>query len=153
MGWHSPMILSQRFRYQRSPMEEVARCIGEKGEYLERGSNLTQAALSAREIADALIDQSKQKNSNCPCSGRITANPEEAPKRRHFRVGDKPPGTQGVLIPFNACIALLATIDSSDLRKVVAYWPMSDTDFRQNIRDGIWLGTSFAHASRANAHL
>ena len=47
MGWHSPMILSQRFRYQRSPMEEVARCIGEKGEYLERGSNLTQAALSA----------------------------------------------------------------------------------------------------------
>jgi hypothetical protein len=61
-------------------MEEVARCIGEKGEYLERGSNLTQAALSAREIADALIDQSKQKNSNCPCSGRVTAHPEITPK-------------------------------------------------------------------------
>jgi hypothetical protein len=60
-------------------MEEVARCIGEKGEYLERGSNLTQAALSAREI-DALIDQSKQKNSICPCSGRITGYPEITPK-------------------------------------------------------------------------
>jgi hypothetical protein len=26
--------------------------------------------------ADALIDQPKQKNPNCPCSGRVTANPE-----------------------------------------------------------------------------
>jgi hypothetical protein len=32
------------------------------------------ANLDERQIADALIDQSKQRNPNCPCSGRVTAN-------------------------------------------------------------------------------
>src|SRR5271168_2819894 len=38
-------------------------------------------------IASPIIDQSKQRNPNCPCSGRTTANQEVAPKRRYFRVG------------------------------------------------------------------
>jgi hypothetical protein len=45
-------------------------------------------------IADALIDQSKRRSANCPCSGRVTAHPEVVPKKcRSVRIGDNPPGT------------------------------------------------------------
>jgi hypothetical protein len=36
--------------------------------------------LGERIIADALIDQSKQKNPNCPCSW-VTGHPEATAKR------------------------------------------------------------------------
>jgi hypothetical protein len=40
-------------------------------------------------IADALIDQSKQKNPNCPCSWRVTGYAEVTRKWSSVRVGDK----------------------------------------------------------------
>jgi len=41
-------------------------------------------------IADALIDQSKQRSPNFPCSGRVTAYPEITRKRSSVRIGDDP---------------------------------------------------------------
>ena len=44
--------------------------------------SLSRAAdLGLRLIADALIDQSKRRNTNCPCSGRVTGHPEVTPER------------------------------------------------------------------------
>jgi hypothetical protein len=54
--------------------------------------------------ADALIDQSKRRNTNCPCSGRVTAYPEVIPKKcGSVRIGDDPLETrQGYLVNLNA---------------------------------------------------
>jgi hypothetical protein len=47
------------------------------------------------EIANPLIETLSQVILHVFAScGRITANPEVAPKRRHFEVGDNPTGTR-----------------------------------------------------------
>jgi hypothetical protein len=54
-----------RTEYSLVDSERIVDNLGNQGTVLE-----------LRKIADALIDQSKRSNANCPCSGWITAYPE-----------------------------------------------------------------------------